>query len=379
MEPVIPKQAAPVGEASSRARAAPTRTSLVGGLVRENASFMFVALAFIATALALDAIGLIARPTRLIWFDRLPIQLGIAWATASVLANAYTKARDPNVSLYQPAAWQASMSEELRLDRIVGYLLFALLFIPFMSAYAKLKRSIPFWLGGFQWDGRLAEADRLLHGGTHPWELIQPLVGTPIFTALIDSAYYLWFPILILTVTGFAWLPGSRLRIRFFTTFFLTWSVLGIGLATLLSSAGPCYFSQVVAGSDPYAPLMQYLNNVSASHDLTALYVQDYLWTGYTTGSYPIEGISAMPSLHVAMATLMWCAMRPVHRLAGLAYLVFLACILLGSVHLGWHYALDGYVSILLVCVLWWLSGRLDTSWVADRGPDRIDASSLEG
>jgi membrane-associated phospholipid phosphatase len=86
-----------------------------------------------------------------------------------------------------------------------------------------------------------------------------------------------------------------------------------------------------------------------------------------------------MPSLHVAMATLMWCAMRPVHRLAGPAYFVFLACILLGSVHLGWHYALDGYVSILLVCILWWLSGRLVTACTVERRSDRISASSMKG
>jgi hypothetical protein len=32
--------------------------------------------------------------------------------------------------------------------------------------------------------------------------------------------------------------------------------------------------------------------------------------------------------------------------------------ILVGSVHLGWHYALDGYASIVAVIVLWHAVGR---------------------
>ena len=37
--------------------------------------------------------------------------------------------------------------------------------------------------------------------------------------------------------------------------------------------------------------------------------------------------------------------------------------ILLGSVHLGWHYAIDGYFSIAAVLVIRWLSGRFSRRW----------------
>ena len=32
---------------------------------------------------------------------------------------------------------------------------------------------------------------------------------------------------------------------------------------------------------------------------------------------------------------------------------------MIGSVHLGWHYALDGYVAIVGVWVIWWSVGRV--------------------
>ncbi|WP_352458864.1 MULTISPECIES: phosphatase PAP2 family protein [unclassified Mesorhizobium] len=37
----------------------------------------------------------------------------------------------------------------------------------------------------------------------------------------------------------------------------------------------------------------------------------------------------------------------------------FAALILYGSVFTGWHYAVDGYASIIVVSVIWWATGRL--------------------
>jgi hypothetical protein len=33
--------------------------------------------------------------------------------------------------------------------------------------------------------------------------------------------------------------------------------------------------------------------------------------------------------------------------------------ILVGSVHLGWHYAIDGYAAIIGTWAIWWIVGRL--------------------
>ena len=73
---------------------------------------------------------------------------------------------------------------------------------------------------------------------------------------------------------------------------------------------------------------------------------QDILWKDYASGALDVgNGISAMPSLHVGGATL--CALlgcRTNKRL-GIALSAYAVILMIGSVHLGWHYAIDGYVA----------------------------------
>jgi membrane-associated phospholipid phosphatase len=116
----------------------------------------------------------------------------------------------------------------------------------------------------------------------------------------------------------------------------------------------------VSTGNNPYAPLMQSLSNLSegsikngGSH-LYATFNQDGLWEGAITGEWgPFGGISAMPSVHLSMATLfVWLAFE-VRKWLGWVFVGYLALIQIGSVILGWHYAVDGYLGILLASMIW--------------------------
>jgi hypothetical protein len=194
--------------------------------------------------------------------------------------------------------------------------------------------------------------------------LLQGPLGRPWITSALDSAYYAWFLVAMVMVVSLAWHPDRELRSRFFLCFALAWIVLGTFLATVLSSAGPCYFTEVTGRESPYAALMAYLRAVNGEHPLIALFGQRVLWQDYVGEvDNPFNGISAMPSLHVAMPALFALAGWRIHRFLGLALAGYAIVTLVGSVHLGWHYAVDGYVSIVAVVVLWQASGAVARWW----------------
>ncbi len=81
------------------------------------------------------------------------------------------------------------------------------------------------------------------------------------------------------------------------------------------------------------------------------------LWDGAAQHpAAPFRGISAMPSVHVAMAVLLALIGWARHPLAGTALTAYAVVILIGSVVLGWHYAIDGYVGGLMAFAIWRLS-----------------------
>ncbi len=237
--------------------------------------------------------------------------------------------------------------------------LLPLLLIPlFSSAFTSFKNAIPL-IQPFAYDQLFMEFDRWLHFGRHPWELLQPVLGLAPVTSVISYLYNLWLPLMYLILLWQIFsLRDRRLRQQYLISFLLAWALLGNALALLFSSAGPCFYGEVVAGADPYAPLMDYLRSAGEGLKNWSLEAQAYLWTNYqSTGVAVGGGISAMPSLHVAVATLQALLGWRLSRRLGWLLTAYAGVILVGSVHLGWHYAIDGYLSIALSVGLWWLVG----------------------
>jgi membrane-associated phospholipid phosphatase len=172
-------------------------------------------------------------------------------------------------------------------------------------------------------------------------------------------------------------LPDRRDRNRFFISYALLWIVLGTGTATAFASVGPCYYGRIVAGLDPFQPLMAYLGQIHAETGLIALRIQENLWTYYLGREVlPLNGISAMPSLHVAGATLFALAGWRAGPRLGLSLSLYAVVVMLGSVHLGWHYALDGYVGAVAAAGIWWVAGSRRAS---ERASDRARGSPTYG
>jgi hypothetical protein len=243
------------------------------------------------------------------------------------------------------------------------------LFPLFASSFTIFKTAVPI-IHPYSWDIRLDKLDLALHGGIYPWEWIQLIAGFPFMTAVINISYHLWFFVMLAI---FYWLAFStdrpQLRAQFLLSFVLSWIVLGTVLATIFSSVGPCYYGLLIGGGNPYAPLMTYLHGADKVVPVLALNVQEMLWNGYKGGGAPALGISAMPSMHVATSVLLALLGWRISRAAGVVLTLFALIIMIGAVHLGWHYALDGYVGATGAFIVWRVVGwRLSRSGKSSAG-----------
>jgi hypothetical protein len=256
------------------------------------------------------------------------------------------------------------LSKDLRIvERGLVALPCILLFTLFSSAFTSIKSAIGH-LHPYRLDPLFAHWDSLIHGG-HAWELIHPLVGFPIVTFAINFSYNFWLFVMSISFAAATVMLGNRrLREQYLLTFLGCWILIGSLAAIGLSSVGPCFYG-LLYPDDPYAPLMSYLRSVDEVYPIWALPTQDMLWERHIASSTGLgSGISAMPSVHVAITTLNALFLSKLSRKAGLLGWAYLAVILLGSVHLGWHYAIDGYASIIGVLVIWRVAG-----WWAALGP----------
>ncbi|UVK39428.1 phosphatase PAP2 family protein [Mesorhizobium sp. AR10] len=227
----------------------------------------------------------------------------------------------------------------------------------FMAAFLYNKTMIPI-VAPFQWDETFAQWDSNLLGGYQAWQIIQPIVGTPWVTRLLDIAYTLWILMVFLFWVGLLVSPcvPERLRLHYWRATVISWILIGLVMATLFSSAGPCYFAEMVPGApSPYADLKRYLDEVAAIYPLSSSSTKDFLWQVYIGQVDLPGGISAMPSMHNAQAALFAAVAYSIDRRFGHAMLAYAVLIFFGSIHLGWHYAVDGIVGIAAALVIWWV------------------------
>lgn len=256
-------------------------------------------------------------------------------------------------------AWQHLRERARFKTRVLRGMTVVLLLIPFYGYFTSVKSLIPVVMP-YSWDPALHAFDRWLFG-VDPWRLFEPMMQVPYALFVLNFFYNIWFFLKFLFVLWQAFtLRDEQLRLQFLLAFLLTWVVVGSVLALGLSSAGPCFYSGVVPGPDPYAGLMAHLHAARELAPLWALDAQAMLWQLHNENTLGVGGgISAMPSMHVAVATLLWLLARRVDRRAGWVFAAYLALIAIGSVVLGWHYAADGLLAIPLALVIWTLSGRI--------------------
>lgn len=284
----------------------------------------------------------------------LPLGLTVICARRLVQMFLYEKPPSPLLALFNEVKSQIRKPVCIvnAVPAAVGVLLSS-------KAMLEIKMNIPS-MQPFSWDETFMRVDRALHGGTDAWVWLQPILGNAPMTFVIDFFYNIWVPVLFATWVYLAFRPSFDVdRLQFFLSFVIIWLFGGAVVATAFSSVGPVYYGQIGLEPDPFAPLMDFLHATDSTVSLGALNAQAMLWDSYMGKVQPYLGISAFPSMHNAFAALLALVAWRIHRVLGILMTIFAGLIMLGSVHLAWHYAVDSYAGILIAILSWWIAGRL--------------------
>jgi len=235
---------------------------------------------------------------------------------------------------------------------VAGMLLFASLTV-FMGVFTSIKSMLPDIVPYFA-DRQLADIDRLLHGGRAPWRYTTAWLPSQ-WVPVLEQVYHLvWGLCLSGGTLAALLLPRLRhVRNQYIWAFLIAWPLLGNVLALTLMSAGPVYYEHVT-GSSRFAELEEYLRQHSMVEHLRAM-----LWKFHESGEAGLgSGISAFPSMHVANAVLFVLLTAHVGKAVKWIAVLYGGVVVFSSVHLGWHYAVDAYFSIIVTVLLWRGVGR---------------------
>ena len=226
----------------------------------------------------------------------------------------------------------------------------------------SLKQAIPY-INPFWADPALIRLDRLLFFGHDAWQVTHALVPAT-GTRVIDGLYAVWHPVQIGFCMAIVLLFDRRLQLQAVLSFQLAWLLVGNLLAISLASVGPIFVADFWGRND-FLPMVAQLQNEGA---VRTVFSSAYLLESHGTNAFG-GGISAMPSMHVAIVVLVALFLRK--RLPVLQWFAwaFAAVTYLGSIHLGYHYATDGIVSAFFVVLIWKTTG-LYVSWLTSLAPD---------
>ncbi|MEM7242392.1 MAG: phosphatase PAP2 family protein [Pseudomonadota bacterium] len=222
----------------------------------------------------------------------------------------------------------------------------------FTPGFSIFKSLMPFAMP-FYADPYLADLDWFFNLGMDGYERLDNAGLVP--SAKIMALFYgpIWLTAsLVLPIFIGLFDPNKNRRWRFVSMLLVSWVVLGNLVALLGLSVGPIYYERVY--DDPrFAPFLDFFNSAGLA-DTFVDDTQDFLWQMHAAGTPWIgTGISAFPSVHVAIATTAALYAFDVHRWLGLIGFAFVAIIQVLSVATGYHYALDGYFSILFISLFW--------------------------
>lgn len=248
-----------------------------------------------------------------------------------------------------------------RLASLAGGLALLFAMMVFQGAFTSLKNALPMWQHGFPHDRLQADIDEWLHFGRAPWLYLHAIAGNGIVRRIVEWNYNQgWFIVCFATMFWVAVAKEARpIRTRYFTCYVVSWILVGSVLAGLFLSAGPAFYGHSTGDFERFGPLLAFIGE-SAGRMHSAATVQNYLWTAHEANMPGLgTGISAFPSMHVALVTLNALFLSERSRKWGAVAFAYVALVLASSVYLAWHYAIDGYVAIAVTVAVFLFVRRL--------------------
>ena len=210
--------------------------------------------------------------------------------------------------------------------------------------FVNLKQFIPA-INEKLYDSPLWRIDNVLHFGLDPAVLASRLADEYGLLPWLDRAYLLYYPAQVVVPLVFLVAKPLRpLRGRFFFAYCLVW-MLGGAMYVAWPTLGPIY----------YRPSRFWLEQAPYATYLQEMLMRDYVRFRTDPSFYTVklyQGVAALPSLHVgvlalfAIATARW-------RAVSVFLWALVAVTFVGSIALGWHYAVDGYAGALIALVSW--------------------------
>lgn len=275
-----------------------------------------------------------------------------SYAMLSLWAGLIVCGLAQGIALLTPGRW--------RPDLRAGWLVLAMLLSGITLPLFQIFKQVILPARGFPFDPVLAKIDNALLFGFDGWEVTHALFGNVAMTKLFDAAYAIWLPMMFLfpavIVMAFA---DLKMRARLMACWLAAWILIASLAAWIFGSAGPCYYNALVGPHAGFLNLSKQLTALSLTaqangQNIAALEFQDMLLRQMYGGSFvSAGGISALPSMHVAMATLFAFAAFRIGRTLGWVFTAYAVTIWIGSVHLGWHYMIDGVVGAAMMAAIW--------------------------
>ncbi len=254
----------------------------------------------------------------------------------------------------------AIMREIFSLNMLVRVLICCACIMVVITIFGAVKSLIGPHLTPHGHDDLFIAIERFIHGGKLPHEYFGFVYENPDWLHAIDYLYWVWFLLMYVFLAWVVFQPkGTPGRMQYIVSFCLCWTVIGNILAAAGASAGPVFWSYYLPDPNPYDALLATIDRISFDRDLIFTHLRDMLLSMRSDDRMvDMNGPAALPSVHVAMATLFTLHSFKYWPPLGWVMLCYLIVIQLGSFLLSWHYAIDGYAGAAAMVLIWWAAGK---------------------